>query len=332
MTIHYPKLFYERVKQTVRRASTEIWDAVCFYSWLAKKNLQSFKRTHLSHVLATVLAVLVVFREWPEVSRMLGKQELPNPLGWLIVLLIVLTWFAFRWELSGDKLTTSPQELRFHYGAKLLLRHLEDLVLEGEFVTSPEMRFDKFVKLLLEIASDTFSVKYQVDAGLMVKQSGEDSLVLVKWSSGARYPEDLKIPLPFEKDSSKSGPAGLAYDNVQLVYVPKKKSRRAWPFTGIIDPEATGGGEPEYEPDAPQFCWVSASSPTLEDFRSVLCVPIVTCAGSRNERKFGVLNFSTKARDPFVDRDFFMAEFYSAILAQAFASMENRVVGTTEGS
>jgi len=40
--------------------------------------------------------------------------------------------------------------------------------------------------------------------------------------------------------------------------------------------------------------------------------------------KFGVLNLSTKARDPFIDRDFFMAEFYAAILTQGFIALAER--------
>jgi hypothetical protein len=324
MSIEVPSKFWDQIVSSIQRTASIIWNGLRDYAWFSKKKLQSIKRTHLSHILATILLILVFVREWPELSNMLWGFSWPTLFGYLILLVVFLTFVAARWELYGDKLTTSPQELRFHWGAKRSLKKLEELRSNLWSTSDPQRAFDSFVNELVEIAAGNFSIKYWVDAGVMIKDPDQDSLVLEYWSSLAEYPEGLRIPLPVAGDYSKTGPAGVAFADQVLVYVPSKKAKRAWPFVSLDDPEITGLPEPRYQPDYPVVCWIDAP-PRFEDFRSVICVPIVTLTGVSPTIKFGVLNFSTKARDPFVDRDFFMAEFYAAILTQAFIALTDRL-------
>jgi len=301
------------------------WRALRDYVWFSKKNLQSIRRTHLSTILAVVLLFLVFIREWPELShltQMIWGFSWPNWFGWLILVIVFLTFVTAKWELWGNKLTTSPQELRFHWGVKSCLKKLEQLRSELRSAPDPQKVFDSFVNELLEIAAGNFSVKFWVDTGVMTKDPDDDSLVLEYWSVFAEYPKGLRIPLP--APNKETGPAGVAFADQVLVYVPSKRAKRAWPFISLEDPEITGLPEPRYEPAYPVVCWVNAP-PEFEKFRSVICVPIATSPGLGDTIKFGVLNFSTDARDPFVHRDFLMAEFYAAILTQAFLALTDKL-------
>src|SRR5271170_1044410 len=118
MGIEVPRKFFNDVVASVRQAAHAVWNWLVNYSWILKKKLQSVRRTHLSHILAIVLLILVVVREWPEITRMLLGYSLPTFFGFLILVIVTLTYITAGWELFGDKLTTSPQELRFHWGAK----------------------------------------------------------------------------------------------------------------------------------------------------------------------------------------------------------------------
>lgn len=320
MPIEVPQKFRDEVTSNIRRTAAIIWDGLRNYAWFRKKELQSIKRTHLSTILAVVLLLLVFIREWPELSNMLWGFSWPTLFGYFILVMVILTFIAARWELLGDRLTTSPQELRFHWGAKSSLKKLQELRSELRSTPDPQKAFDSFMNELVEIAAGNFSVKFWVDAGVMIKDPDDDSLVLTYWSSSADYPEGLRIPLP----PARTGPAGVAFANHVLVYVPNKKTKRAWPFISLEDPEITGLPEPRYEPDFPIVCWIDAP-PEFEKFRSVICVPIATSRSLGETIKFGVLNFSTEARDPFVDRDFLMAEFYAAILTQGFLALTDRL-------
>jgi hypothetical protein len=63
MSIEVPSKFRDDVVSSIRRTASIIWNGLCNWVWFRKKNLQSIKRTHLSHILASVLVVLVIVRE-----------------------------------------------------------------------------------------------------------------------------------------------------------------------------------------------------------------------------------------------------------------------------
>jgi hypothetical protein len=326
MGIEIPGKFLKDIVEKCREAIQAIWNGVFNLSWIRKKQLQAFIRTHLSHVLAIILLILVIIRELPEIKGLLFDFVVPTPFTLLILIIVGLTFVACLWELFGNKLTTSPQELRFHWGAKRALKRLEALHFELLDSTSdPQSVFESFLIEVLEIAANTFSGRLRVDAGVMTKEPHEEVLVLRYRSSLANYPNALRIPIPPGNDFSETGPAGLAFARDVLVYVPHKNTKRSWPFVSLDDLGATGLLEPRYEADYPVVCWVAAPNPGLEDFHSVICVPIGTPPGNSPQMKFGVLNLSTKARDRFVHRDFHMAQFYAAMLTQAFVALSERL-------
>lgn len=341
------------------------WKYFRYAAWILKKQAQVLGRTHLSHIFAIVLGGLVIFREWHVLwSMLIQLWNHPKAVvlviasaaaitvlllrlgGWELVILFVTCLslvigivFAFRgraeflvftitvitilaagWELIGNKLTTSPQERRFLTAMQLLLPELHRLTYGEDREPNLEKRLDEFLESFLEVTSKTLCGKTPVDAGFMRKVPKEDMLELHKSSSGAKYPPDLMIPLVDTKEKAnagKTGPAGVAYDRSETVYMPFKHLKRAWPIQLL--------GE-SYEPSDPAEGWVSASLPKFERFCSVLCSPVAVYSQADKRSRFGVLNYSTKVRDPFVDRDFAMSECFSNILAQAMEAIKREAL------
>lgn len=278
--------------------------------WIFKKKVQVLTRTHLSHVFAIVLSCLVIVRENQELEKFFTHWP-PSPVGLLIVVLVAGTMASAIWEFFGNKLTTSPQEIRFLQGIRSLLLELEKFSYGKDRIEDPSARLKQFLEGFLEIACNTLCGKCGIDGALMVKRGQQNSLRLVKSSKRARYPQELEIPLPSEGDT---GPAGWAFDQVRITYLPNKKRHEAFPFELI-----TKGNEEWYEPSEPRPGWVSAPTKQEENFRSVLCIPLAVYEAKGQKRRIGVLNFSTSSHDPFVDRDFMMGECFASILGQAFA-------------
>jgi len=280
---------------------------------------------------------------------MIWCREPLTPFQGLILSATVLTFGAAAWEFLGNKLTTSAQEIRFQQGTDELLKELRDLwgVVQNKRTLghqAVEEKWESFTDNFLDIAANIFSVRHfgwnsKAHSGLMVKDPDNQSLILKKFSTGAGYKPGLKIPIPYDNNYEESGPAALAFKEKTLVYVPKvyvpKKEREhpknAWPFCREWK-TSRRKQQPEreefyerpaahldegfyYKAGNPQPCWKPSAEQEQEKFRTVLCIPIPS---------LGVLNFSTKRRDPFIDRDFFMAECLAAFLAQANAFTRGR--------
>jgi hypothetical protein len=296
-----------------------------YWVWVRKKRIQVKIRTELSHWLAIGLAILIVIREWKELVAFLQwiyfllvchglviVGEPPTLFGIFVLLLTTGTVWAAFWELYGNKLTTSPQEIRFVTGIRTLLLELERLV-HGSDVQSPTDELSRFAKGFLTITTETLCGPHKVDAGIMYKMPSNEALQLTEVSELAHYTKGLEIPLPTEA-SPKTGPAGVSFQQVSLVYVPHKHLKEAWPFRLIVD-----DGKESYEPSEPVIGWIPSSSAEEEDFESGLCVPIAVYSQKGQKTRYGVLNFSTKANDPFMDRDFMMAECFASVLSHAVA-------------
>lgn len=322
-TMDISDVIWSKAKLVFRNAMS----LMSWLRWFLRKKRQSLFRIHLSHLLAVTLAIMVAIRERHEIQLMMLKREFPTRGALLILILTILTFVAAAWELLGNKLTTSPQEIRFQYGMSELLHKLQELSAteRGEPL---RQKWDSFVEEFLDIAANIFSTKYlfwrsRVHTGLMVKRPYQNSLRLSKWSGGAAYDEKLEIPIPLDDDYSDSGPAALAYKKKGLVYVPRKDRehpKEAWPFYQFVEPrlQATGQGltDFQYKAEDPYYCWRKSAQAQQEDFRTVLCVPI---------GDLGVLNFSVKRLDPFIDRDFFMAETLAGLLTHADALIHDRL-------
>jgi hypothetical protein len=280
--------------------------------WIWRKKAQVFIRTHLSHVLALVLAITVLLREEKDLGFIAFSGRWPTSFQWLVLVLTLGTLAAALWEFFGNKLSSSKQEIRFVQGIRSLLFELEKFAHGEDRTAEPDKRLIEFIDGFLEVACSTLCAHCRVDAGLMVKLPGVEKLRLIKSSKSARYPAGLEIPLPSGTDN-ESGPAGYSFSEAKLGYVPKKSRSETWLF------QVTDKNPGCYDPASPRVGWIKAEKKDLEDFRSVLCVPTAIYRRRGVKRRFGVLNFSTKKRDPFVDRDFMMAECFASILSQAFA-------------
>jgi len=269
--------------------------------------------------LALLLVALVAYREWDEVAPLRWRYGWHRPPVWLVLLIVLLTLGAAVWEIIGNKLSTSRQEIRFVFGVRSLLLGLEKLARTQEQGDKNKARFNEFLESFLDITASTFSGHSRVDTGFMVKHPSKESVLLLRSSRQAPYPESLEIPLPSGTDGSKTGPAGVCFARTQIVYVPKKKRKEAWPFSRGDDKDEYPD---RFQVEPPCHCWVAVAH--LENFRSVLCVPVAVYSNENERTRFGVLNFSTKKRDPFVDRDLLMAECFAGILGQAFAAVRRR--------
>lgn len=247
----------------------------------------------------------------------------------LIVTITVITILAAGWELVGNKLTTSPQEIRFVTTMRSLLQSLQKLTYGEDREPDLEKRLDQFLVGFLELTSNALCGTTQVDGGFMREVPNQKTLKLHKYSKRAHYPPTLFIPVPDlaspphdteivgEDKEEGPGPAGVAYARLQTVYMPFKRLKRAWPFQLV--------GR-RYEPSEPTEGWIPAELPSYERFCSVLCSPVAVYRKKNSKRPFGVLNYSTKARDPFVDRDFAMSECFSSILAQAMEAIRREAL------
>jgi len=219
-------------------------------------------------------------------------------------------------ELFADRLSTCSQEIVFQRALKRLLEELQSLEqLDGN---EQEIKtcYLQFVERVVETASRTYSLnssKERVDVVLMTLEGSQLKFLLCnKYAADeGRFQGDLAIPVPKDdKDYSSSGPAGLGYKKDRTVYLPAKAKYKAHPkevWTMEFEPTAT---DIEYVATDPINCWKSCDTERHEDFCTVISVPIKT---------LGVLNFSTKLRDKFITRDFFMAEFFAGILGHATA-------------
>jgi hypothetical protein len=287
--------------------------------WIYRKKAQVWIRTHLSHALAVFLAVLVLVRESPELYELVESGQRPSGFQWLVLFVTISTLVAALWEHFGNKLSSSPQEIRFVNGMRDLLFGLEKFSHGVDREQDVNARLGTFVEGFLELSRYTLCGEKEVDAAFMQKDPAKAALILKKSSKGAKYPANLEIPLDAEPHH---GPAAVAFQETCLAYLPKMKRKETWPFSLI---EGTGGKQ-WYEPKLPVTGWVDAKKPEEQSFESVLCVPVAVYHQNAEKQRFGVLNFSTCARDPFVDRDFLMAECFASVLGQACATAQKEIV------
>src|SRR5437879_2959989 len=81
--------------------------------WWCWKNFQILVRSHLSHVFALGLGLLVVIREFDVLWPIAKLQHFPGKEEMLIVILTLGTIGGAFWEFFGNKLSMAPQETRF---------------------------------------------------------------------------------------------------------------------------------------------------------------------------------------------------------------------------
>jgi hypothetical protein len=305
-----------------------------YYAWITKKKAQVRIRKSLSKWFALALAVLALIREFPELKLMYQSHHI-GILDGLVLVIICATVAALAWEHWGNKLTTSPQEVRFVAAMHSLLQRLEKFMYGLDRIQDPTERLQDFIAFFLDVTAGTLCGRKVVDSGLMLETPDKSDVGLFQSSRGAKYPPTLKIPI----QRSDTGPAGVSYQRKKIIYVPYKKREIGWIF------EYRNNRYRAKSP--PHKGWIRMKK-EFERFRSVLCLPVaiyqktltkssetdvtepsqeatqqagslqstVSSEETQVEKKpFGVLNYSTNSRDPFVDRDFQMGECFSSILA-----------------
>jgi hypothetical protein len=319
-----------------------------WHKWVRKKRHQVWKRQYLSETLSLTLAVLVLLREIPELINRwktlsysyrqlqwpagtiqaqewtreagqflqgLSAMILPLLFGLFVLLLVAGTVLAAFWERSPSKLATSPQEIGFVVATRSLLLQLESMTFAGKMSNvEAQARFDKFVDGFLTVTSKTLVGHRKADAGFLMKQQLsrlDPWLERVNSSNPVRLPKGFTLPLPSQTvPEEHCGPGGICFHRGRLVYMPSvKKWKEAWPLRVNEYTYALDG--------APLNSWVKAAKPADEDFSSILCVPVGLDKDGKT--RYGVLEFTTKAKDEFIDRDFMMAECFASILTQAAA-------------
>lgn len=285
--------------------------------WWCWKNFQILVRSHLSHLFALSLGILVLIREWDVLIPMARFQHSPNKGEVLILVLTLGTIAGALWEFFGNKLSTAPQEVRFIAAMRTLLIELEQFTYgvknDGK---SPQDRLVEFTNGFIAATCKALCGKKTVHAGFMWTPEGSSDLELSNWSRESDYPKELKIPIP-KDDNDVTGPAGRAHQKLKVVYMPVKKWKLSWPLTLVVN------GKERYKALNPCEGWVDAPG-KVQDFRSILCLPVAVHLGNVQRQIFGVLNYSTRAFDPFVDRDFMMGECFSSVLAQATAAAQRQ--------
>lgn len=250
-----------------------------------------------------VAGAYCISREFSHLPGLVARS--PAPFEWLVLFITLGTIVAALWESFGNKLSTSEQEIRFAQGMRVLLNELEKFCYGKDRISDSSQRLDEFLNGFMQITSTTICSHRKVDAGFMIKMPGENTLTLINASKDAPYPAVLNIPLP--TPSQQTGAAGVAFDEARIAYVPNKNTKDTWPF------ELVRG---QYEPSEPRQAWITSDR---ENFHSALCVPVAVYREKGQKQRFGVLNFSTRACDPFVDRDFLMSECFASILSHAIA-------------
>ncbi len=294
--------------------------------WKRKKELQIFVRSHLSHVLAFLLVILVLGRELPEIYGLLFD---PGAITlWHVFILVITlgTVGAAVWDFFGNKLGTTPQEIRFVLGIRSLLIRLEKFKRETAGRPFPE-RFDKFKdfsSLFLTVTSNALCGKKDIAGGLMIYQNERGgNLALHTYTPGSMYQPGLEIPLVKVKKDEK-GPAARAFESGLIAYMPKKNRK-----IGVL--LEAGPGE-SYSLVNMFRGWYRSQSDEEERFGSVLSVPISIYETEGNKTHYGIVNYTTVKGDSFVHRDYIMAECFASIIAQAIYSMLSDGHGVQTGT
>jgi hypothetical protein len=286
--------------------------------WAFWKNTQILVRSYLSHIFALGLGILVLIREWDVLVPIVTFRHPPNRLEVLILVLIVGTIGGALWEFFGNKLSMAPQETRFVNAMRMLLIELEKFTYGSvDENKTPQERLIEFTDGFIAATCKAMCGKKTVHAGLMYKPA-EDStfLKLSNWSKKSGYSENLEVPIP-ASDDDWTGPAGRAYQKRKVVYMPLKRWKLYWPL------ELAQKGKERYRSENMFEGWKDAPGEP-QKLRSVLSLPVAVHVETQKRKPFGVLNYSTRSFDPFVNRDFMMGECFSSILAQATAAAQKQ--------
>jgi hypothetical protein len=203
---------------------------------------------------------------------------------WLVMILSIGTVWAALWEIFGNKLSTSEQEIRFSCGIRLLMERLQSYCFDNSPSAEKDPKVEKQIIVdFLNVTSKTLCGPKKVSAGLMQREKEKENEYLAMKHQSYRANYDDKFTLPLFDDNKKSA-AALAM-NWNLVYVPFKRWKEAWVFKHEK-------GSTYNFPEKPELAWLEALNPKKEKFLSVLCVPVGTYGTNKKWEASGVINVS----------------------------------------
>jgi hypothetical protein len=299
-------------------------DVAYHFVWSVWKNIQINIRSHLSHLLAFFLAILVLFRETPEFIKLIeNSEEKFNWYGHPLILVITFgTIGAALWELRGNKLATTPQERGFVLGVRNLLIELEKFKDAVKNLPDSERqeKLRTFTENFVDIASGVICGKKKVDVAVLIYNESEEEgfLNLYASSKDSIFPINFNLHLPLHniKDGER-GPAYMAFTSGLIAHMPNKMNKFGFLFKEI-------SGE-DYKFEHYIDGWYSIDE-QYETYRSILSVPISSYINPNERDAYGVLSFTTSCNDPFIQRDYIMALCLSNLLSQAIEAINEPIL------
>lgn len=287
-----------------------------------------FARTHLSLFFAILLAVLALAREFFEIYHLnLFLSEFKNIWNIFIFTISLLTVLAVIWEVFGNKLTVSLQERRYIAATERLVQEFSKYQRKLEYAENPsdcETLLKDFFMSLFKIASWVLCGNVAVDVYLMIFDSNTNSLVLDK-SNYFQAEKTKNIEIPFESvilplgriDSHLISPAQAVFENkVLIAHMPKKSNKIFF----LFDRDNLG----KFTIASMSEGWYPTNS-LLENFQSLLAVPVSNHDDENTIEMFGVLNFTTKNRDLFIPRDYVMSKTFANLIAEAIVANRRKL-------
>ncbi|MDQ1636765.1 MAG: hypothetical protein QOF62_104 [Pyrinomonadaceae bacterium] len=300
MKIQSPPLSWEAVKEQLHELRVRVWQR--------SKNLRIHLRQKLSLDLALILSVGIIIRE----SEMFGLELIPKrATPFLILPLAVLTFIAALWELRGNKLSDSPQDINFMKGMEHLLTRLETFVFGDDQPGSTAERAEQFTKEVIAHTCNTLCGGKKISGAMLLVNEPHTELTLVCPQPEGSFQEGLKLQVPNGDPNIPVSPGGVAFREAKITYMPRKKGGEKRECSLLFDWHG-------YQWTSHVHGWVRTMLESQESFRSLLCIPVTTYRNLNESWSSGVLTFTTTRRDPFVPYDFQMGRCFSKVLGQMF--------------
>jgi hypothetical protein len=204
-----------------------------------------------------------------------------------------------------------------------------------------ESAFDRFarktVETTLEKASTAVCGKLEVRAGFWVKEARQDRFQLFQkakqlpnnelalYNKQAEALLALHLPLDsgyrarYRELTEEEDPPSWWRVHHQLAYWPDKERKEVW-LLEEKQGDYDHGGKPIEEWPAIGLEATTITKKRLwssTPFHSLLSVPVLLPSGHATRQLYGGIVFFTKVRDPFIARDFLMADCFVRMLSTA---------------
>jgi hypothetical protein len=162
---------------TIHRFTLEQWGtilglvvallALVTYIWKSKMQSKMHFSRHFFHLAIVAGGAFLTWLYWSQLWTI--AQKIPFR-QWGIFLLALATILAAAWEFFGNKLSVSPQEVRFALGVRGLLEELQNFCFTGNCTNNTSLA--DFLKKFLGITSFVSGGHFQVESDFMLSAAG----------------------------------------------------------------------------------------------------------------------------------------------------------------